>query len=466
MADRNGTRRLVTAADPAARALGIRPGVTVALAQAMTPGLTVVDADPQGDDASLERLAAWALRYSPVVAADPPGGLVIDITGAAHLQGGEARLLAGLTERLERSGITAQAAIADSWSAAWGLARFAPGTIAAPGGTTRAVATLPVAALRLPADTIAALQGLGLDTISELAAAPRASLVLRFGSALSTCLDRVFGRVPEIIEPVLPPAIPHARSSFLEPLVQVDGLALALDRLAHELCRDLHRAGLGARQLDLRLRRVDHQLAVLRVGTAGAVSDPVHLIRLFAPKLATIQAGFGIEAALLAAIRVEPRAHRQLHLQPDSADVLPDLGRMLDQITARIDGVQVYRLAPVESDVPERSLRIIPPLAPPTGQSWQVGPRPQRLFDPPEPVEVVALMPDHPPALFIWNGRRHRVRAADGPACIFGEWWRSGGEVFHSRDYFRVEDEDGQRVWLFRAIAPDRMRWFIQGVFA
>jgi protein ImuB len=467
LAIREGSRRLVYAADAAAQALGIRPGVTVALAQAMHPQVTVLDADLAADAAGLERLTVWALRYSPLVAPDPPDGLVIDIAGAAHLHGGEAALLADLTERLSRSGLAAKAAVADTWAAAWGLARFAPaGTIASPGETMSLVADLPVAALRFEPDLVAALADIGIDTVAELAATPRVSVALRFGPAVTSALDRLAGRTAEFIEPVLAPSIPHATLRFAEPLMHANGLAIALEKLAAALCGDLEAGGLGARRLDLRFRRVDNQVAALRVGASRATRDPAHFARLFGERLETIDPGFGIEAAVLAATRVEALPLRQPDTRADDEDAEPDLAPLVDRIAGRIGGRRVYRLTPVESDIPERSARLVPALAPPTGRTWDDGPRPHRIFDPPQPVQVLALLPDHPPRFYVWNGRRHDVVQADGPESLFGEWWVSDAEVFHLRDYYKIQDADGGRAWLFRATGPEGLRWFIQGLFA
>lgn len=467
VAERQGSRRLVHAADAEAQALGIRPGVTVALAQAMHPMITVVDARPEADAAALERLAVWALRYSPLVAADPPDGLVIDVTGAVHLHGGEAALLADLVARLGRAGVAARGALAETRAAAWALARFAlPATIVPPGGIPSVVEGLSTAALRLDPETVTALADIGIDTIGELAAAPRRSIALRFGASVTGALDRLYGRTPELLDPVLPPSIPQATLRFPEPLMHANGLALALGQLAATLCAELEADGLGARRLDLRFRRVDNQVTALRVGAARATRDPVHVARLFGERLETIDPGFGIETAVLVASRVEPLSLRQLEARADDEEAEPDLAPLVDRIAGRIGSARVYRLAPVESDIPERSIKPVPALAPPTGKNWDDGPRPQRLLHPPQPVEVVALLPDHPPRFYIWNGRRHDVVLADGPESVFGEWWVSDAEIFHVRDYYRVQDSDGGRAWLVRATGPDGMRWYIQGLFA
>lgn len=459
----------MVAADAAAQALSVRVGMTVALAQATTPGLTVVDANAQADAAALEKLAIWALRYSPLVAPDLPDGLVLDITGASHLFGGEAPLLADLGVRLARAGIAARMAIADTWAAAWGLARFAPGTIAPEGHGLEALAHLPVAALRLDLDLISTLRGLGFDTVGELASAPRSSLALRFGSALTGRLDRMAGRTHESFEPALAPSISHARLSFAEPLGHLGGLEVALKHLAANLCTRLEREGLGARRIDLRFHRVDGHVGALRVGASRPTRDSVHIVRLFGAKLETIDPGFGIEAAVLAATQTESLEPRQVAapFTGEQSGAEAGLAALVDRIAARIGESHIYRAAPAESDVPERGISLISPLAKATGRNWETAPRPQRLLDPPEPVEVTALLPDHPPALYVWQGRRMRVTAADGPECVAGEWWLSDAEIFSSRDYFRVEDESGARAWLFRANAAGAAaRWFIQGVFA
>lgn len=466
VAARDGPRRLIVAADRAAQAAGLQPGMTVAHAQAMVPGLLVAAADPDGDAAALQRLARWCLRYAPVAAADPPDGVVIDITGCAPLFGGEAALLADLAARLDGAGFAARTAIADTGAGAWALARFAaPAAIAPPGETAAALAGLPVAALRLAPATAASLARLGFARIGDLAAVPRAALALRFGAVLLQRLDQAEGRMAEPLLPVREATAPAARMSFAEP-IGADSLKAVLRRLARRLCRELEAAGLGARRLDLLAFRVDREVAALRVGTAQACRDADHIARLFAERLGSIDPGFGIEAAELVARRTEPLGFRQLAGGIGGRTDEPDLAPLIDRLAGRLGARHLYRLAPVASDLPERALRRIPALSPPVGTSWTEGPRPVRLLDPPEPVAVTALLPDDPPALFVWDGRRRRVCRADGPERVFGEWWRNPAEAAEVRDYFCIEDEDGGRFWLFRRSDADGSRWFVHGLFA
>jgi protein ImuB len=506
----DGHRRVIAAVDAAARALGLHPGLPLAQAQARIPGLAVAEAEPDADAAALARLAAWCLRYAPLTAPDPPDGVWIDATGATHLAGGEAALLADLVDRLHRAGFTTRAAIADTPGAAHAMARhgvnllplplregvgergrrqghtkaFHPETppptlpeentthttIVPPGTTATALTPLPIRALRLPDDIIKTLYRLGLTRIGQLMAAPRAPLTRRFGTIPLRRLDQALGKVFEPIVPLDPPELISRRLPFAEPLLTAEALSAAIARLARSVCRRLERAGLGARRLDLLFERVDGSVQAIRVGTASPARDPAHLARLLDERLETVDPGPGIEAMRLTLPLVEPFAHTQTATLLDD-EAAPDLAVLLDRLANRLGTASVYRIAPVESDVPERSVRRIPPLAPPTRRAWQADlPRPTRLLSPPQPVRALAPLPDHPPVAFTWRRKRFRVRRADGPERIHGEWWRRDAETLAVRDYFQVEDEDGRRFWLFRRgdgvdAETGDLSWFLHGIF-
>jgi protein ImuB len=467
----DGHRRVIAAADAAARALGLRPGLPLAQAQARIPGLAVTEADPVADAAALAQLAAWCLRYAPLTAPDPLDGVWVDVTGAAHLAGGEMDLLADLVERLRHAGVAARAAIADTPGAAHAMARHGPAsiTIVPPGGAAAALAGLPVAALRLPDEAADTLHRLGLTRIAQLAAAPRAPLTRRFGARLLLRLDQALGNVFEPIMPVVPPELIGRRLAFVEPLSTAEAFATVTARLARAVCRRLERAGLGARQCDLLFERVDGGVQAVRIGTARPVRDPAHLVRLLDERLETVDPGLGVEAMRLTIARAEPMPPAQETTLLD--DAAPDLSVLLDRLANRLGAARIYRVEPVESDVPERSVRRVPPLAPPARRTWpQDLPRPARLLSPPQPVRALATLPDHPPAAFTWRRKRFRVRRADGPERIYGEWWRRDAELYAVRDYYRVEDEEGHRFWLFRrgdGIDPDTggLDWFLHGIF-
>jgi len=473
LAGRNGRRRAVMAANAVARSGGIISGMAVAKAQALTSNLVVQDADPAGDATALERLAVWALRrYSPVVAADPPDGLRLDMAGAAHLLGGEAAFIADLARRLADNGITARIAMAPTYGAAHGLARFgqSPSVIVEPCDLEGSLAPLPIAALRLGAGTIDGLRRLGVETVGELAALPRAPLALRFGPEVGRRLDQAFGRTAEPFELVEAPELVRVRRAFAEPIAAPETLARYTGKLVVRLCATLEERGLGARRLDLLFHRVDNRIEAIRAGTAKPLRDVKRMTRLLCDRIETVAPGFGIEQMVLTASIAEPLNYRNASSLIEAGT--PDLSELVDTLANRMAHGRLYPCAPLPSEVPERSVQRIEPLAPPVGVTWPADwPRPSRLLDPPAPVEAMALLPDHPPASFTWMGVRRCVKRADGPERIFGEWWVRDGELAAVRDYFQVEDEVGERFWLFRRgdgedSATGSHRWYLHGIFA
>jgi protein ImuB len=470
----DGRRLSVAVADAAAAALGLYPGMPLAQAQAQVPGLTIRPAEPEADAEALRRLAAWCLRYTPLVALDAPDGVWLDVTGCAHLHGGETRLLHDLLARCEAQGLAARAAIADTPGAAYAVARHKAGEGRAKlvpiGATQSALAPLPIAALRLPSDTLESLRLLGFERVEQLAAVPRTPLTRRFGPLVANRLDQALGTVFEPIVPLVPPDLPQARLTFVEPLLTIEAFAAINATLVRTVCAALEKTGQGARRLDLVFHRVDGSVQSLRIGTARPSRDVRHLARLLDEKLERIDPGLGVEAMHLIAVLIDRLPHAQAML-PGSADTGTDVSTLVDRLENRLGSRRVWRAAPMESDVPERSVRHVPAIAPPRRTAWPADlPRPVRLLDPPQPVDAMALLPDQPPVAFTWRRVRHRVRRADGPERIAGEWWKRAGEIRSVRDYFRVEDEAGQRFWLFRRgdgddPATGDLRWFLHGFF-
>lgn len=473
LVEQTGNRREVTAANLVAFQAGLRVGMPATQAQALVKELVIHHAHPDADAEALERLAVWALRYSPIAAADTPDGLVIDATGASHLHGGEDAMLRDAISRLEAVGINARAAMAGTWGAAHAAARFAarPRLVFSDDESADRIKALPIAALRLPADTIADLRKLGFERIADLLATPRAPLTLRFGPALGRRLDQATGRTREPIDPARPPDIAEVQQIFAEPIGAAETIARYVSKLAAKLCEELEARGLGARRLDLLFGLVDNRVQAIRVGTAQPVRDIKRLTRLLCDKIETVDPGFGIEIMRLAATAAEPFATKQtissLVEEPEA-----DVSGLIDILSNRVGETRLYRLAPVASDVPERSVQRVGAAAPGGGGDWPLAwPRPSRLLQRPEPIETVALLPDHPPVNFTWRGIRRRVRRADGPERVFGEWWKRDAELVAVRDYFQVEDDAGERFWIFRAgdgedAATGSHDWFIHGIFA
>lgn len=447
-------------------------------ARALYPDIAVGAADFAGDVAALTRLAAWCGRYSPWTAPAGIDGVWLDVTGCAHLQGGEAALVAEMVERLRRRGINGRAAIADTAGAAWAVARYGAAAATVPPGEGRkALAPLPVAALRFEPELAGTLTRLGMRRIGDLYRLPRAALVRRFGSLVTERLDQAHGVLPEPLSP-LPPAAPHwTRCRFAEPIATADAIAAATQNLIDALCRRLAENGQGLRRLSLSLYRVDGTLTGVAIGTVRPSREPAHLRRLLADRLGDIDPGLGIEDMVLAAPVVEPLAAAQLALPGDGPCVAPDdtdLAALIDRLGNRLGTTALSRPLPFESHLPERSVRFAPAIPStwnhsphPAKAVWQPDRlRPVRLLPRPEPIETVAPVPDDPPLLFRWRRVTHRVRRADGPERIAGEWWRGSDET---RDYYRIEDEAGRRFWLYRAgLCRSDMpsRWFLHGVFA
>jgi protein ImuB len=472
-AHRVGNRSLLAAAGPAARALGLMPRMPLAKARILVPGLDVRAHDQEGDAAWLARLGLFAARrWTPRAAVSGVDGLWLDLTGVAHLFGGEKRMCERILAFCRRLGFTARIAVAGTTGAAYALARFGQGRpliLCPPGREADAIAAMPLAALRLDEAALGAARRLGLERIGELIAMPRAPLQRRFGAALLSRLDQALGRAGEPFDPIVPQEPLSILLRFLEPIATAEAIAQALAEGLRRLVLLLEQAGLGVRRLVLACARVDGAVQQAAIGTVRATRDGAHLLRLMAPRIETIEPGFGIEAMRLVAPRVEPLAPRAIESALAGEAPAPDLAILIDRLAGRLGARRVYRLAALESDLPERSVAQAGPLAPPG--AWPQWPRPVRLLHPPEPVEqVMSALPDGPPRRFKWRGKAYRVAAADGPERVYGEWWRRAGEAEAVRDYFQVEDEAGARFWLFRQGDPDMpgsgdLSWHLHGVF-
>lgn len=385
-------------------------------------------------------------------------------------------MLDKMIARLRASGIIARAALADTWGAAHAFARYGrfgrgqTSLIVPPGESAALIRSLPLQALRLPAAMVGQLHRLGFELVDDLAKQPRAPLSLRFGQTLHLRLDQALGTLNEMIAPVRLPDLIEVRRSFAEPISAPETLARYTGILTDALCKTLEARNIGARKLDLIFQRVDNQVEAIRIGTAAPVHDVKRLTRLLCAKLETIDPGFGVEVMSLRVPLAEPFARKQLvSLVGDEG--LADISDLIDTLANRVGAQNIYRCEPVDSDVPERSVQRIPPLSPPSGNSWPLHwPRPMRLLARPEPIETMALMPDHPPVAFTWKGVRRKIKRADGPERIFGEWWKRRNEVVAVRDYFQVEDEAGERFWIYRAGDGEDPEtgshaWFLHGFF-
>lgn len=478
------------ALNDAARALGLHRGQNHADACAIAPHLASAPAEAERDLEALRRLALWAERFSPAVAADTilpaQEGLLLDMTGAAHLFGGEADLLKDLRRRLAGAAIPARAAIADTPAGAWALARFShdPETIAPPGRLREAIAGLPMEGLRLESEALVLLKRFGLKQIGDLYGLPRAGLARRFrGSAglrVVERLDQALGVADEPLEPVRPPPLYRTSIVFAEPVTHVEGVAWRLPDLAQALSQQLERDGRGARRLALVGFRVDGRTTAIEVTLSAPAAAPDHMLRLLREKgLEHLDLGFGIDALMLCARQAEPMSARQGEMGDEREAAKPEaLAALIDRLEARLGEGTVRRPQARESWIPERSEAWVraAPEAPAQPESRDDRPRPILLLDPPEPVETLAELPDGAPMRFTWRRAPRRVVKSQGPERLSHEWWRSGPGLANrpprTRDYYRVEDEQGRRYWLFREglygreDADHQPSWWLHGVFA
>jgi protein ImuB len=477
----------------AARQAGISAGQSLADARALYPALAVQQADPIADAKALNALARAAERYTPWVAIDPDGGLYrggaglwLDISGCAHLFGGEDALLDDLLTRCAHAGYQARAGLAGTPGAAWALARLeTKETLAAilPPGirASKRLSPLPLAGLRLEAGIVEGLERMGLRRIGEIYNLPRAPLVKRFGMEITRRLDQALGTQEESLSPRRPVPAYMTRRAFAEPIGRAEDIDAALVHLLDPLCDMLEKAGQGVRRLVFSLYRVDDTVARIVIGVSRPNRDPAHLHRLFREKLTEVDPGFGIEVAVLTAPLTNPLALKQPDISGQQSAKTKPVNELVDVLAGRLGPAAVNRLLPVASHLPERACRTAPvDSAPDKKQDWQKPvrqpPRPLQLLIQPLPIDVMAPVPDGPPVLFRWRRRQHKVSKAEGPERISPEWWHGDGRAPYTpplspdiRDYYRVEDDDGARFWVYREglYRPDRLpAWYLHGFFA
>ena len=464
---------VVHAVSETARGLGIAAGTRLVDVQAIHPDLHVEPADPEGDQALVERVALWARRWCPWTVRDGADGIILDVTGAAHLFGGEAGMLRDIAVRLKMQGLSARLAMAPTRGAAQMLARFGPaGCVCGTEDIEVALAPLPVVSLGIGTETDRLLQRLGIKTIGALMQVPRVALMRRFDRLAEAAnplvlLDRALGRMGDPVN--APPDVPRwvVRVRLAEPVLDP---VPYLERLCVDLAGVLAKVEKGARVLRLTIYRVDGEWRSRDVATARASREAAHMQRLLAGKLEGIDPGFGFDLLTLEALRVEPLALHQDRLD-GARDTGRDVAALLDRLTARLGPEKITWSAWVESHVPERVEGRVPALSGVVGEApVLLRERPLRLLEPAEEVVVLYAVPEGPPARFSWRRVVHVTRRHEGPERIAPEWWRDRPGT-RLRDYYKVEVGDGRRFWLFRqGLLGDGRggdpRWFVQGIFA
>ena len=465
----------IASVDAAALAVGLRAGMPLADARAQMSELAVVPHDPVLDQDWLDRLAQGCARYTPLVALDTPDGLILDIAGAEHLYGGEAELVADVEMRLARLGMTLRHALGPTADAARALARHQ--TRPAPDEAT-AVRRLPVAALELESEATTALVRAGLKTIGDLASRPMANIAARFGVGAATALRRLLGDAPSPLDPRIAPPPVVAERRFAEPLGSTAHATRILAELVGEAIEDLAERGKGGRHFRATFFRSDGLARTIAIETGHPTRDTGLVMRLFAERMDSLRdpldPGFGFDMIRLAVPRLEALGATQLKLEGGAVrDAVVD--ELTDRLTTRLGRGRVRRLRPADTHIPEQAQLELPAIDAPAPLAWQEPvpgeppTRPFHLFDPPQPIEVIAEVPDGPPHHFRWRRATHSIRRYEGPERIAAEWWRRRDNGGLTRDYYRVEDAQGRRFWLFRHGLYDEKsdpRWYLHGVFA
>ncbi|MEP9404188.1 DNA polymerase Y family protein [Sphingomonas sp. VNH70] len=471
---RGGMR--LSAVDGEALDRGLAPGMTLADARALLPDLAVVDADPFADHAWLERIADACDRYTPLVALDGGDGVTLDITGCAHLWGGEGALAAEVEARLAPFG-TLRHALADTPDAAQALARFQQAPAA---NEAAAIRRLGVAALRLDDEIALALRRAGLKTIGDLASRPSAPIAARFGEETVAALHRLTGEADQRLRPrrALPALFFERR--FAEPIARDADVLAAIGELAREAEAELVARDRGGRRFAVRLYRSDGAIRDLAVDSGLPLRDPPTILRLMRERIESLadplDPGFGFDLIRMSVPALEPMVPTQLQLEGGtvSAEAMAEL---VDRLSTRLGRARVCRVCPGDSHIPEQGvLTIVAQDAAPAPVAWDAPEpgepplRPIHLFDPPQRIEVMAEVPDGPPHRFRWRRTQHDVIRFEGPERIAAQWWRRGQARTRTRDYYRVEDVRGRRYWIFRHGLYERETndptWYVHGVFA
>lgn len=528
----NGPHGLtVAAANASARNYGVTEGLRLADARARAPALLSQEIDRKADHAALLMLAFWMIRVAPIVTIDNRDGLIIETTGCERYYGGERALLDHIKKLLEQNSIPHQLAVAGTPGAAHALARYKPGVALQPNTLKDGLKDIECAGLRLSEEALVLLRRFGLTRIGHLYDIDRKALARRFRSkdmaeAVLVRLDQALGHRNEPIIPVIPPPRFAARLPCPEPVSNSEALLIGLDRLAEDLCAQLKTNCQGAQLFTFHAFRADGGRDCVDIATARPSAAADHITRLFHEKIDQINPGFGIDLLLLHARRTGPLEIISPALSGDLAGTKADerqTAELVDRLSAKLgaDSVRVsaFRARHLPEKAEERK--------PYGGAQYKdapapsaCGPRPQRLIDPPEPIKALAEVPDGPPRAFQWRRVRRRVVKADGPERLAPEWWRHTTPVTlaspsdkiarkwltpkmdpradaaqirkarseieaallkdmgepvakspRARDYYRVEDQDGRRYWLYREGLYDDGRgatpqWFIHGLFS
>lgn len=462
-------REVIVSVNEIGQRAGVVCGMALPDARTLEPAIQKIDGKEELPARLLDAIAGYCMRYTPHICVMAPEGLALDVTGCPHLWGGEAAYLKDMIMSLRNLGYDVRAAMADSVGTAAAVAKYGIDHPIVPSGEQKAaLSLLPPVALRLSDAVVQRLKRLGLKKIEQLYAIPRSQLIRRFGEEIALRLAQSVGELSEnlVFKPYLCPYVEDLMTP--EGVATAEGIAGALSCLLDRMCARLQDENKGLRYLVLDCFRVDGNVQTVEIGTSRPTQGPKHIFRLFEDKLDKIEPALGIEQFRLTASQIEKIDRIQNSLLGGNHDLDDtDVKEMVDRLSNRYDPRQIFCFTPQERHWPENSIKATSFSEAPKDSTWRKSPlRPITLLARPEPIEVTAPVPDYPPMFFRHKKHTYRVTKADGPERIEQEWWIKNGPP---RDYFKLEDDTGQRFWVFRAgqyNSDKPPNWFLHGYFA
>lgn len=459
---KNATR--LTHLNKCARDAGLSSGLSIPDARAICPDLLTEPSDLLREKTLLRALWRWADQLSPRVALDPPDCLLLDITGCAHLFGGEGSMGGEANARLSNMQIVSRIGIAGTKGAARALARFGSKSvsIAQAGKTHDALKALPIDALDVPSKMTSELAQSGLKTIGQLYEIKSTELARRFGLELTQALATSTGLEPDPVSPATADPIYAARMTLPEPIGFQSDLENVLERLAGSVCGKLQDTQKGARRFVLTVRCVDTGDHPISVGFAKPCFEVRPILQQFARPLDELKIEFGADWFRLEAQSIEPIRFRQTRLG-EAVDTADSVARAISTIGNRIGFDHVRRYEARDAHLPEREFVAVEAMDRDVDPVWRTAPRyrPLRLYKRPEYLR--ALEPGRPPISFEWRRKAYRTKSAKGPERLTPEWWREAD--MRTRDYWTVQTKEGLRLWLVTYPGVEPPQWYVAGKF-
>lgn len=456
--------RLTHLSAPAIEA-GLNVGMSVPDARAICPLLLTEKSDPVREGLMLRALWRWSDRLSPWAALDTPDGLFLDITGCAHLFGGEQELADYALTQLSDMKVTSRFGIADTKRAAWGVARFKHKDISiAPNGrTSDALKSLPLASLNLKHQTLVDLRRTGLKTVGDLYGCKTSALARRFGLELTHNLSLALGHTPDPVSPQAADPIYAARMTLPDPIGLIGDLNAVLAKLCNSVCTHLENDLKGARRFVLTVRCVDTGNHDLSVGFARPCYKPGAILQQFFRPLENLKIQFGADWFRLVAKNIEPLQVRQLSIVDGNQQSDEDFDQLLSTLGNRLGFDRIRRFIPKDSHVPEQEFATVE-AAGELPQDWPDNhrTRPFRLFKRPERLRT--LIAGRPPKSFQWRRTCFETLSAKGPERLTPDWWQEKDK--RTRDYWVTETRDGLKLWLMTYPGGKPPEWFVAGRFA